>query len=248
MGLKICLLILIDLAPQIMEKLRPNESRSRHVLALLWIILMLEMILLVSNYLQYDLLNTVINDGDYTFEELEANDLRVGLLGIIYLIAFLTSGFLFIRWFRRAYFNLHVKVKFLNQSEGWAAGAWFVPFINLFRPYQIMKELFIETRLYVKRFFGKELDLSSSWVLSWWVLWLISGVLGRISLGFLKKENTVENLLDSTMIDMTINLLGIPLALITIYVVRKYAIAEQIMYDLCVEEEKIQSSLKSDLL
>ena len=81
--------------------------------------------------MQYDLLQTVANGGFISDEAVEANDTRESFLGIIYLIAYIISGITFIMWFRRAYFNLHQKVSWLNHSEGWAAGCWFVPIVNL---------------------------------------------------------------------------------------------------------------------
>jgi hypothetical protein len=46
----------------------------------------------------------------------------------------------FLVWFHRAYKNL--KLMGRNQlGTGWAIGGWFVPFLNLVRPYQIMREL-----------------------------------------------------------------------------------------------------------
>ena len=230
-----------------MKKIRPNDQRAKYALTLLWIVLMLEVIVLFSNYLQFDLLINIQEGENYTMEELEANDLRVSLFFWIYLASIVLTAVLFIRWFRRAYYNLHLNVRHLNQSEGWAAGAWFVPIINLYRPFQIMKELYSETTSLLKRNFGKEVYLPVAWVGSWWALWIISGLLGRISMQFLKKENTVENLISSTEVDMAINLIGIPLALVAIRVVKKYSEAEQIMYNLINEEQKNPKSTEVGL-
>lgn len=52
-----------------------------------------------------------------------------------------------IMWFRRAYHNPYkIGISYLSYSEGWAAGAWFVPFMNLVRPFTIMKEIWNKTQ------------------------------------------------------------------------------------------------------
>ncbi len=91
------------------EKLRPNEQRAKNAIVLIWIILALEIASLISGYFQYDLLNTVANGGEISTETANANDSREQIVGIIYMIAYIISGIMFIQWFRRAYYNLHQK-------------------------------------------------------------------------------------------------------------------------------------------
>ena len=129
-----------------MENLKPNGQRAKNAITLIWIVLALEIISLISGYFQYDLLQTVANGGEISTETATANETREQMIGIIYLIAYIISAITFIQWFRRAYFNLHLKVNHLSHTEGWAAGSWFVPIISLYRPYQIMKEIYQETK------------------------------------------------------------------------------------------------------
>lgn len=129
-----------------MKNLKPNGQRAKNAITLIWIVLVLEIVSLISGYFQYDLLQTIANGGEISTETANTNDTIVEIIGIIYLIAYIISGVTFILWFRRAYFNLHLRVNHLSQTEGWAAGSWFVPIVSLYRPYQIMKELYHETR------------------------------------------------------------------------------------------------------
>jgi len=128
-----------------MQDLKPNEQRSQNAILLIWIALAMNCISLVSSYFQYDLLQTAANGGEISAEAVTSNDNREQAIGIIQIIVFVVSAITFIQWFRRAYFNLHLRVNRLSQTEGWAAGCWFVPIVNLFRPYQIMKEMFQAT-------------------------------------------------------------------------------------------------------
>jgi len=83
-------------------------------------------------------------------EAAESNDLRQLVIAIISMVVALISAVTFIMWFRRAYFNLHSRVSKLSFTEGWAAGAWFVPIVNLGRPLNIMQELYNKTAALLK--------------------------------------------------------------------------------------------------
>ena len=103
-----------------MEKLKPNEQRAKNAIMFIWIVLILEIANFISSYLQYDLLQTVANGGYVSPEAAEANDNREQMIGTFCLISYIISAVTFIKWFRRAYYNLHQKVDSLLYAEGWA--------------------------------------------------------------------------------------------------------------------------------
>ena len=49
-----------------MESLRPNEQRAKNAIFWIWIVLALEIVNLISSYMQYDLLQTVANGSFVT--------------------------------------------------------------------------------------------------------------------------------------------------------------------------------------
>ena len=115
-----------------MKNLKTNEKRSKNAVTLIWFVLVIDICLLISDYFQLELLKTGYRIPS---EKATANEISQKIIGIAYLIASVISGFTFILWFRRAYFNLHTKINYLSHSEGWAALCWFVPFVNLSEPY-----------------------------------------------------------------------------------------------------------------
>ncbi len=76
--------------------LRPNKQRARNAIMLIWIVMGLEVVLLISGYLQYELLNQWANGGEISIESADANDSREQILSIVYMIAFITSAVMFI--------------------------------------------------------------------------------------------------------------------------------------------------------
>jgi hypothetical protein len=219
-----------------MEQLNPNGQRAKNAITLIWVVLVLEIIMLISSYFQYDLLQIAKNGGEISMEAADANDTREQIIGIIYSIAFIISTVTFIQWFRRAYFNLHLKVNNLSHTEGWAAGSWFVPIISLYRPYQIMKELYQETKgLLTRKGLIVSEEYSTSYLGWWWTLWIINNIIGQII--FRYPSETIDELIGGTVASMIGSVIGIPLALITIKVIKDYSDIEPLLNEIKDEEE-----------
>ncbi|HRO75064.1 MAG TPA: DUF4328 domain-containing protein [Crocinitomicaceae bacterium] len=220
-----------------MGELKPNGQRAKNAITLMWIMLILEIVSLISGYFQYNLLQIAKNGGEVTTEMINTNDVREQVIAILYLIWFIVSAVTFIQWFRRAYYNLHLKVNNLSYSEGWVAGSWFVPIISFFRPYQIMKELYEETQnLLKKNQLGFHHNLTTRAVGWWWGLWITSLFLGQIASQMSIKE-TVDVLINSTIVSLIRNILGIASALLVIKVIKDYSNVEPLLHEIKNEEE-----------
>ena len=220
-----------------MQELKPNEQRSQNAILLIWIALAVNCISLVSSYFQYELLQTAANGGEISTELVTSNDNREQAIGIVQIIVFIISAITFIQWFRRAYFNLHLRVNHLSHSEGWAAGCWFVPIVNLFRPYQIMKELFQDTYLFLKRNEVHTKEHFSMISLSlWWTFWIIDRFVGQFVFKYAMKADTIEELTTSTIAQIISNGIGIVLAIITINIISEYSKLEPLMHKVKITE------------
>ena len=222
------------------KKLKPNKQRAKNAITLIWVILGLEFISIISGFFQYELINIVANGGDISNQSADANDNREQIIAIIYMIAYIISAVTFIQWFRRAYYNLHQKVSHLSYSEGWAAGAWFVPILNLFRPYQIMKELYSETKkILLKNGLNTSERFSSNLVGLWWTLWIIGNIFERFVYRYSMRAETIDELTIMTELNMVSSIFGIILALITIKVIKDYSSIEPMLNEITGQEDKI---------
>jgi len=216
-----------------MELLRPNGQRAKNAITLILISLIMEIISLISGYFQYDLLQTVSNGGVVSTDTASANDTREQIIAIIYLIVYIISAVTFIQWFRRAYYNLHLRSKHLFLTEGWAAGSWFVPILCLYRPFQIMKEIYQETRnILLKKGISIGENFTTSHLGWWWTLWIISNVVGQFVFRYSMKAESVDELTVSTLASIISNLIGIPLALITVKVIKDYSNVELLLNEI----------------
>jgi len=229
-----------------MKKLKSNETRAKIAITLIWIVMAFEIISLISGYLQYDLLQSAAKGEVISMDVATANDIREQIVALVYMIVFIISGITFILWFRRAYYNLHQKIKYLSHPEGWAAGAWFVPIINLFRPCIIMIELYQETqKLLLKKGLISSQRLKKGIVGLWWTLWIISTIVGQIIFQYSMKEGELDDLIFTTIAGIVMNVIGIPLALITIKIIKDYAKVEPLLFKIDDEEKTITPNIGS---
>jgi hypothetical protein len=89
----------------------------------------------------------------------------VGLPAILFLLAYVAAAVAVPMWCHRVYRNLPaLGAQSLKFSPGWAAGAWFVPFLNIWRPYRVLREVWQQSR-----------PTGESWTLVkiYWAAWLI---------------------------------------------------------------------------
>ncbi len=115
------------------------------------------------------------------FNYLEYFTIADGVLGLVQLVVLILSIVFFIMWFRRAYNNLHIcQVKTLPFSEGWASGSWFVPIISLHYPYRIMKSIWIETQLALRKQGERYETYVDGYLGWWWTFWLIGNIVSNI--------------------------------------------------------------------
>jgi hypothetical protein len=205
----------------------------------------LEMITLILNVNQYFLLKAASEGEMITMDTANASDGAQRIVAIIYLLTYIASAIFFIRWFRRAYYNLGRKAEYLNDTDGWAAGAWFVPFVNLYKPYQMMKEMYVKTIALLQRHNGNETPVQKTATIGWWwTLWIINGILSQIYFRMSLHAEDIDSIIYSTVVDMMGNVSGIILAFITIKMIGDYARMEPLLNDVISENPDVIESLQ----
>ena len=91
----------------------------------------------------------------------------------------------FLVWMYRASNNLRpLGASFLEFSPGWAVGWWFVPFANLVKPYQAIREIWCESNPEVTDpvlFSSPSLRVAPAFIGIWWGCWIVGNILTNIS-------------------------------------------------------------------
>lgn len=219
-----------------METLRPNHTRAKHAMIMIAIVMSIEVLTIASDYLEYQLMEAFLAGAEISYEEADANDIRQLLISTSYLAAMLISVVTFIRWFRRAYYNLRLLRNDVKHTDGWAAGAWFIPIVCLYLPYQIMKELYKKTHEYLiadERYTEKLSTRIVSW---WWGFWIFGSYISNITARFIWKADTARAIADSNIMSMVSSIFLLISGTLVLMVINNYSEVELLVATKQMEE------------
>ena len=161
-----------------------------------------ELVSLYSSSLQLELLNRV----NFTEAEAEANNARQLAVSLLQIGLYLATVVCFGVWIVRANRNVRaLGARGLPITPGWAVGYFFVPILNLFRPYQAMRDL-----MKASRDPGRWRKAAGSpIILLWWLLWIVSNIAGQAAFRISAAANNPESLKDATQVQIVAAVLGI---------------------------------------
>lgn len=116
----------------------------------------------------------------------DAMNLKIAI-GLI--ATFVIVAIMFLVWVHRANRNLHaLEVREVEYTPGWAVGSWFIPILNIFRPYAIMREIWRGSRSPSNSAAEGHASVPASLGV-WWGAWLVAGVLESLSASFVRGES-----------------------------------------------------------
>jgi hypothetical protein len=166
----------------------------------------------------------------------EANDTRHVFISMISLAAALGSLVALVVWIYRAYANLPaLDANEIQFTPGWAVGWFFVPIMNLFRPYQVVRELWNESDPNRFTLSGQVLGEPASGAIVgwWWGLRIVSGVLGQVIFRMSGEAETIDGLLALSYVSIAAGALcDIPLHILQILLIRKTQRHQEQRYEL----------------
>jgi len=169
-------------------------SLTKFLKTMLWISLGIGVISLLSDFMQMNLLS-----GSFSQVEVESNNTRQQIIGLLYLITFIITGIAFLKWIYRANSNCHgFGAQGMKFTPGWSIGYYFIPILNLYRPYQVMKEIWNIS----KNPNDWQNEQGSSLLGWWWLLWLISCFFGQLSFRMSMKADTLSSWQTSTTVSI----------------------------------------------
>ncbi|WP_299217457.1 DUF4328 domain-containing protein [uncultured Dokdonia sp.] len=211
-----------------MYNLRPNDERSRIAVIFLIITIILDLAYFFSDITEYNMMEK-INDG-IAIDQDRADIIGTlqGLFAIAYTVLLIVTATMFIRWFRRAYYNLS-QIVTIDNSEGWAAGAWFVPIYNLFKPKQIMDELWEKTNRILSTQTLNYIKQETNIISIWWALWIISGIGNNIATRMYLRAETAEEYMTSISLSLFMYLFSISSAIAAIFIIKRYSKMEYLL-------------------
>ena len=196
---------------------QPLAGRAAAATAVFGLLLVLDVAAVGSSLLEVQLLDRLAAGENVPDSQLESNDTRQMMIGMAQFALFFACAVTFIRWLYRAYGNMDpISPPHRRFETGWAIGAWFVPFLNLWRPKQIVNDVWNSGLPASRR--------PPLWLHLWWAGWLISNVLGRVAFPNLSEDASLAEIRQDSvnyMISDGFDVAVLALAILTIRVTTK---------------------------
>jgi Domain of unknown function (DUF4328) len=189
--------------------------RTKAACYLLWAFAGIAGLILASDLVRLQLLS------DTTFNvigEAVENNLAIHrVLGLLQGIAFISSGIAFLLWKYRANGNCRALGAKGMTSPGWTVGWYFVPFANLWKPYQPMEEIWQAS----ENPYNWQRVKRPTIVTCWWLAWLADILAFYIAMTLKSGANTSDRLTTATVADMFLAAADILAALLAAAVIAK---------------------------
>ncbi len=173
-----------------------------------------------SGWLEIELLQRAASGMSVSEAEAAASDSRQALLRGLYLLVFVITGVMFLRWTYLSNRNARsLGAAGMQFTPGWAVGWYFVPVAWLWKPYQALKETFKASHP----------DFTQDWQHAphpsilplWWTLWIISTFVQQAVFHSALRADTANELLASSWIAFVSDALDLPLGIVAMAVVAK---------------------------
>jgi hypothetical protein len=169
----------------------------------------------IAFVMRIGLLDRLKEGAFVTRDEARVSDQLVGASSLLWLLAFLATGIVWLVWQHRAQSNAReLTAGGTSITPGWAVGWWFVPFANFVKPLQAMHELWQASTGGAT---WSEQRVSPVLVV-WWLAWLGFNLSGLFALN--PDTTNVDSLLRADRVHVLTTGLGIVAAGLAILVVR----------------------------
>jgi hypothetical protein len=189
-------------------------SRTKALIGWLWAYLGAAVIAVLTSAIALATgLVTKLDPDNFT-----AMDLINICVGLPQALIHLVTGVVFLTWIYRANVNARgLGAEGMTFTPGWAVGYYFIPIMNLWRPFQAMKEIWQASENPISWPSIKPPALLNLW----WGLWIVSCVLGNAAFRASFRANSATELIVSEVITILSDLVEIPLCLAAIRLVRE---------------------------
>lgn len=180
---------------------RSGSGRARLVVWLFVAGVATEAFSIASDIAEIELAMRMDGGTNWTMAEAESNDTRVAVIASLDMLVVLAGMIAFLSWLYRARANLPaLGITDARWGPGWAVGWWFIPFMNLVRPFQLVKEVWKASDREAAADSWRDAPTPAflGW---WWALFLISSFASNIASRLaLRGPDTIDAMITSDAI------------------------------------------------
>ena len=204
------------------QRYRPAKGRANWTTAFLVAHGALIIVSIVSTISEIGLLQRIESGQFVSDSEIDANDVRQGIIGLLYSASSIIAAIAFLRWIHLASKNLApLGAGGQRFSPGWAVGWWFIPIMWLFRPYQVMAEIWRGS--YPETGPDAWQDLPVSPLMGfWWATWLVSGWVAYAAiLFFFSSDTSIDGLIMGDFVSIAYDVVSMVSLILVIILIRQ---------------------------
>jgi uncharacterized protein DUF4328 len=161
-----------------------GQIRAYVTVGFLSIFLLLSLFAVRADSSQIELLSKAEAGKIITQPEIVGNFAAAILARLVLVAVVLFTAVAFLTWIYRAHQNLNaLGAVDLQYSPGWAVGGFFVPMLNIVRPFQVVAEIWKASGPQATRSGGTAWKYAETpiFIGLWWGSWLLSGFLSSLS-------------------------------------------------------------------
>jgi len=193
------------------------------LILMLWMSLLAEVAFLFIDLKELSIIG-LMEEGLAAATMSKAGLLRQGLIILASLLIFIITAVAFLKWVHRVTKNSKgLGARGTKLTPGWSVGYYFIPILNFYMPYLSMKEIW-KVSINPENWRTQKVPRLINW---WWGLWVFGGVLGQTAFRILRNPENLESLKTATQISVFTSLLGVPLCLVTMKLVKTITSGQQ---------------------
>jgi hypothetical protein len=204
------------------------QSRGRWLLVLLVVCVVCNMAAGGAASSQQRVQKEIASGAHVSVWAAERGNAKLPAYWVLQVGSFIATAIVWLFWLHSSYGLLrHLGTKVTRFSPGWAVGCWFVPFVNLVRPYQVVKELRLRS-LALNAIAEPEARLAGDLTASWWLTWLAATGAVMLYAARLWSAETAAEVIRADKIGFLGNNMEAIAAVIAYYLVRRIRNAQKL--------------------
>ena len=196
-----------------MEGYESIKPRANVVAVFLGIVILVDLVQVIFSFSQVGLLERAA-EGIYSEAEATMNDRRIEVASGVYLFMIIATGVAFVGWMAKAHRNLWAFGLRTGFSDSQVKWAFFIPFVNLVRPYQVMKAIWQGSVPVDDKLVGRSTQVLGAW----WGTWILGGLFGRVSRG-MTTGHDIPQLISATQVGIISSIINIVCAGLAIWTI-----------------------------
>lgn len=199
---------------------KSTKKLTTIVLIIIFLSILCSFISLISEALTVFLLSRLKNGIEVSIEIASSCDTAQFITSIVGILLSILNLIFFLIWIHHSNRNLHsLGSSYTNFTPGWSVGWFFIPIACYFKPYQVVKEIWLESSCY------KENDSwhnkSYSIIKLWWFFWIIQECISKILFRFVFHTSTLDELYTYSIAQTASDVFDIIVSIFTAIIVYK---------------------------